>query len=845
MRLFKKTTIITRKIFTFAVYWSVFGGIPGVVFLTGWPAPVELYSQEAADAAEKIPGTTGATNRQKDENKNEENKFIPLADWRFWSLEFTRNDINILPNGNHNFSPLEYWFPGAILSNPDNGGFAALEPVTLAIHGESVKWLRFRLNGLDITNPEDPGRPLVYLPVDLWSSYRVLSPLYSYNKDFGLNWATRQEKSGLMVFGGIAGFLGGVPLVPPKFMDREPAQDWGANEKRRSMAMSPEGGISASFAGLNQLPATVFFEGISQRRTFTTLDGYETGNRYTVYLGQDVDEKYAASVFYQHLDRNHFGIETGNSDDKSLHGGTDSLLLTLAAINPDAKFSYGVNAGYGHKKYEQNNPHPTVLDLEDEIVYGKIPEPSESHSWFVTNNLDFNKIHQLWIFDVDVFSRVRLEGLHRQNLYPENRIAHSFNKVASDIIVYDSNPMYSQYLARVNPGAKLTAHWQTLNLEISAGALLESGFSARRYLLTRIDPVAGIKLFSNPGNPWEIYTGYQHDAIPVSNDELTFLNPDSASGARYSWTDTNSNGIPEAFETGTMYNRTGGKYHTLAKNMKFPTRDELYLGVIRNFSPKWRAMFSVQGKLYGNLYDVVFDPSVNSGYSAISRPDMAGGVLYNRDISAMGNELYQLTNRADNGYFAGVEIQVLKKNDKDDPWFVQLGLGAYYSEAHTIAGNSPDYNDMGQFAESGADPNKRLNTLAVTDSNRGYLVNLLLGFHSGPFSLANSLRYRDGQPLGHMVVAQGLTQGPTIVQNQNRADPPNGTPRYTFAMTWDIRLTLQVPAQKFNTSFSLDVYNVLDSRTELYEYTLPNERYRDPVETVTGRSYRLLVHMRW
>jgi hypothetical protein len=779
--------------------------------------------------------------------ENDEKPFIPLMDWRFWKLEFTRNDMNILPSGNHNFSPLEYWYPGAILSNPDNGGFSALEPATLAIHGESAKWLRHHLNSLDITNPEDPGRPFIYLPVDLWSSYQVLSPLYSYTNNFGLNWTIRQDQADShMLFGGVAGFLGDDTWIPEKFMDREPAQSWGANPKRRSMAASPEGGFSFGFTGFNKMPAQIFFEGINQQRTFPVLNGYETGNRSTIYLGQNISENITSSILYQRLERDHFGIETGNSDKTTLHGGTDSVLFTVAAVDPALeKFSYGINAGYAHKKYSQNNPNPITLDLEDEIVYGKIPEPSESNTWFVTNNLNFNKIAQLWTFDVSVFSRFRIEGVHKQNLYVNNMIAHTFNNMPYDVTVYDGNSMYSQYLTRVNPEVRLARQWRSINLEITAGGLLENGFSANKYLLTRFDPTAGVKLFSNPGDKWEIYTGLQHDAIPVSSDELMFLNPDSPSGGRYAWNDSNSNGIPDVGEKGALYNRTGGKYHTVSSNIKFPTRDELFLEITHNFSTKWSAGINFQGKRFANLYDVNFDPSVNSGYSEIARSDVKDGVLYNRDVNAMGKELYMLTNSTHEAYHLGVEIQLLKKNDRQDPWFAQLGLGTYYSQAYTIVGNGPDYNDMGRFAESSADPNKRLHNLAITDGERGYLINILFGFNAGPWSLANTVRYRDGEPFGQMLVAQGLTQGPVIIQNQNRSQPPNGVPRYTFALNWDIRIAAQLPYEKVNTSISLDIYNLLDSRTELYEYTIPNERYRDPVETVTGRSYRLLIHMRW
>ncbi|MDH4199064.1 MAG: hypothetical protein OEV66_01670 [Spirochaetia bacterium] len=775
----------------------------------------------------------------------EEEKFVSVAGWRLWNIEFTRNDMNVLPNGNHNFFPLEYWAPNAILSNPDVGGFSLMEPVTLSIEGESVKWLRFHLNSLDISDPLDPGRPFIYMPIDLWSTYRILSPLYSYTSNSGLNWDIENNKTGGgMANVGAAGYMGGGSWVPDFFQD-DPAQNRGAPSKVRAMAPSPEGSVGASFKGINNLPGQIFYEGIAQRRTFVLLNGYETANRNTVYMGQNLSESLDISGIYQHLDRDHYGIETGNTDTNTLTGGTDSFLLTLSPIMPEKqKFSWGLNAGYGFKKYTQNNPDPMVYSMINEIVYGKMPLPMQSHTGFFTNNLNFNEIAKLWIFDVSAYSRFRFEAVQEQLLLKNNMTAQTCNNSPADITIYNSSGPYTQYLVRLNPEVKLERQWESWNLTLSGGGLMESGFASKQYLLTRLDPTAAIKLSSKRGSPWEIYTGLQHDAIPLSEQELAFLNPGSPSGARYSWND-NGDGIPQSGENGTLYNVTGGKYHTLSKSMKYPARDELYLGIANNFSKNWSAALTLHGKYYTNLYFVGFDPSVDSGYNLISSPEVTDGRLYNRSPSAFGHELYMLTNSANPGYYASIEIQILKKNDRKDPWFFQISTEACYAQAYTIPGNGPEYNDMGQYAESSANPNKQKNTLAITDGERAYLVNILFGFNLGPFSIANTMRYRDGQPWGSMLVPAGLSDGPVIVQDQNRASPPYGTPRYTYALTWDVKFRYELAGEKQKTALTFDVYNLLDSRTELYEFTYNEQNRRLPLESTTGRSFRIMLHMQW
>jgi hypothetical protein len=771
-----------------------------------------------------------------------------VVDWKLWEIHFTQKDISVLPNGNHNFYLLEYWYPGVVLSNPDNGGFSILEPVTISIHGESVEWNRYRLNSLDITNPADPGRPLIYIPIDLWNKFSVLSPLHSYTNDFGFNWniAPPKNHGGVGAVGGTA-FVGGDTWVTPESMDREPAQLWGAYEARRSMEQNGDYVLGTRYMAIPELPGYIFYEGIHQKRSFPLLDGTDTGNRNTVYLAQNINPEMTFSAIFQHIDRDHFGIETGNPDEYSLHGKSNAVLLTINPENPEnKKFSYAFNTGFLASKFEQNNNQPLTVDLVDEVLYGKIPEPKDTKTWFVGNNLNFNDIGSIWIFDFSVFSRIRVEGMHEQNLYPGDMIARTYNGLPYDVTFYSSNSEYSQYLTRLNPEALFEKKWDNIQLDIRAGLFLENGFSGSEYLLTRFDPTGSIKLASKPGSKWEVFTGIQHDAIPVSSSELTFLNSQSPSGGRYVWNDANGDGIPQASETGNIYNTTGGSYHTLSEDLKFPTRDEVYFGILHNFSEKWHAMLSIHGKLYSNMYIVDFDPAMgDSGYEEINRPDINGGILYNRDVSAMGDEIYMLSNTGKDGYFASAEIQILKKNRPRDPWFMQFSAGAYYAQAYTIPGIGPDYNDMGQFAESSADPNKRLNTLAITDSERGYVVSILLGFNLGPFSIANTLRYRDGQPFGYMTIAEGLTQGPTIIQGGERSNPPNGMPRFTFAMTWDIRLRYIIQNSDTKIAISLDIFNVLDSRTEIYEYTLLDEQYRDSVESVTGRTARIMMHMYW
>jgi hypothetical protein len=297
---------------------------------------------------------------------------------------------------------------------------------------------------------------------------------------------------------------------------------------------------------------------------------------------------------------------------------------------------------------------------------------------------------------------------------------------------------------------------------------------------------------------------------------------------------------------GNIYNTTGGQYHRVDPALELPSKNEFYLGLKSPFANLWETTFSIHGKQHVNLLTVKYAPDFDAGISEVSRSDISTGIGFNRDASSAGKEHYILTNQSEPAYYAGMEIQLLKKESADSKWFINFTIGAYLQQAKTVIGNGPDYNDIGQISESSADPNKQINTLARTDFDRAYVIHFLFGFH--PFknmSVSNILRYRDGEPFGQIYIVEGLNQGPTIIQNQERSQPPLGMPRFTFFTSWDIRLLYKVPVLSGKINISFDIFNVLNLHTELSENTFYGEAWRDPLESSMERSFKIALGYTW
>ncbi|MES0488528.1 MAG: hypothetical protein ABUK01_00945 [Leptospirales bacterium] len=768
--------------------------------------------------------------------------FLNVGEWTLPDPVFKQEDVLFLPNGKHVGSLLEYWFPPVILSNPDAGGFSMLERQNIAVRGESSLWQKYYINGQDVTNPAVPGTSLIYVPQHLWQALALQSVLTPYSNLQGINWILKPEKNPNRVSLSNPGFLGGDSWMGTSTFDREPAQSWGADPKRRRFGFALEGDVFYALDTPNDKPVFLFYEGIIHKRTFTNLNDYEAGYRNSVYASRELKNGDKMNLFYQGTMRDYAQIETGFDSSLATNGGEHSLYGDW--FGKRKGWDLGMNSGYYYSRYEQNNPEIMVWGLTDEVLYGKAPVPENLIGWFVGTEAEKNNVAKVFGMPLLASLNLRIEGTTAEPLYAGGVFARTYKDQSHDMTIYDHNGAYSQFITRLYPTATVTKNWAKWVLNVNAGAMFETGSGETSILITRLAPTGGIDIIGKL-RKWTLQAGFLHDAVPLTMSEVTFLNPGSPSGGRYFWND-NGDGIAKKSEAGTKINRTGGIYHSKVSDLKTPQKEELYLRSTFHATPQFDLALSAHGKIFRNLYTVNFPTNYDDGYYSISRSGIEGGKLYNRDPDAFGTERYKLDNETSNGYYAAIQFQALKYSNPKSPWFLNFTVGAFYSEAVTVQGNGPDYNDMGAISESSADPNSKLNTRARTDFDRAYVSTFIFGFRFfRELALTNVLRYRDGQPFGEMVIAEGLSQGPTVVQNMERSQPPLGMPRFTYALTWDVRLSFDKVINNKRLGIYFDIYNLLDSRSEIAEHTIKDEKWRNALEMVIGRSYRLSVSYAW
>ncbi len=323
-----------------------------------------------------------------------------------------------------------------------------------------------------------------------------------------------------------------------------------------------------------------------------------------------------------------------------------------------------------------------------------------------------------------------------------------------------------------------------------------------------------------------------------SLQEVSYLNKDSLSGTRYNWNDANGNGAVDSGELSTGA-RTGGKYHSAAAGLQAPQKEELNLSLGYEGFRHWRLELNFNGRIYRKLFEVRYadgtSPSFVSSTAGLNAP------VYDR--TGAGSEVYELRNAEKDAYYAHVEI-TLARSRQDSDWIFRAAIGGYYGAGYSPQGLGAFYNDAGAYNESTADPNFRENRFGRLDNDRGYIGKIFFGRRFAKvFTVTNVLRYRDGEATADYKVVTGLAQGPIVVPATERGGGLTGIGRYTYSFAWDLRL-------RFDTIFSgyaawafVDIYNLINSRTELFEYPQVGTAYRDPVEQGTARTLRLGLGM--
>ena len=190
-------------------------------------------------------------------------------------------------------------------------------------------------------------------------------------------------------------------------------------------------------------------------------------------------------------------------------------------------------------------------------------------------------------------------------------------------------------------------------------------------------------------------------------------------------------------------------------------------------------------------------------------------LVYNRPPGMFGADRYVLTNPASHhATFAGVEITAQTTIDR---LFLIAGGTAGRSEATSPnRGFLVTENDQGLVGEVLTDPNAATNARGRAFTERGYTIKTAGIYHfDHNVRLGVAARYQDGQHFARLVIVPGLNQGAEAIRAS-----VNGKTRFTYTLTVDARLQKDFLLSGRHFTGVIDAYNLLNTRTEIEEYSV-------------------------
>ncbi|MEK7705173.1 MAG: hypothetical protein AAB426_09460 [Myxococcota bacterium] len=782
----------------------------------------------------------------------------------------TDKERGILPSGRSVAGVADLWFLELTDMRFGGGGIEMLDPTALSSHGRSATQMQYLLNGLEVTDPAQPGTPLVTLPHDFW---QALSYTSLWTSTPGLAWTALPPTSdatqtSARVGGGAP--TGGGTWIPAGLMDREPATPFGATAQRRKLDRTWEVGAHTEAQRM-----ALSVEQLSQTHAYPTLRASngrlidDDGRRSTALLTLASDVGVLPVTFlalYQESARDHAGAQdrlplplTLDQTARAFVAQAQTELTVSSTLAIDAR----VGLGLRDARSRLYGDAPIVSDLEDEWTWLHRPRFGDRAR---SGRLDAALDARLGKGDATHATlTLGYAWLRSQAEIPAGITGVSYNRASTaaersvSMTVYDPVEAAHEALGRARVDIEHHVTWAQIDWRLAAGLDYGAVYAAQRQQLASLSPAVGLAATYAVGRH-ELFLIVRHEPERLTAEVSEFLDADRPSGRIYGWND-DGDGLPETGEQGALLARTGGAAHRAAADLRRPTSEHIALGVRSlRFGP-FRAVVSGVGRLLRDRYTVRLSERAAASYERVKVADIAAeertnGRLFASDLSlpiwartpgTEGDEVYELVNASRTSVYAGAELELVTV--ERGHWFVDFGASGYFSLGTTPFGIFADRNDGGIIDETSADPNHRINSWGSVDSGRAFGLKLLAGME--PLErlwTSVAIRYRDGEPMSRIVVIEDLPQGATAVMADSRGNP---VPRFTFHMTLDARLRYTMTLSPVELAFVLDGYNLLGSGTEITEDLRTGPKWsaggpwRSSLEMMPGRALFASLEGRW
>lgn len=364
-----------------------------------------------------------------------------------------------------------------------------------------------------------------------------------------------------------------------------------------------------------------------------------------------------------------------------------------------------------------------------------------------------------------------------------------------------------------------------------------------------VSPRMGIIIPLSPSKQSVLKLSFARYYFRLPLNYLTYGNPGALGGLAYEWNDRNNDSQFQENETGRLLRREGPLYSSIDPDLKRPYTDEYSIVFNSAFGEDWYFTF---GGFYRGTRNLVKTLNVGvplSAYDSHYILDLGDDsipkteddqifVVYDQWSDTLGQDFFLLTNHADDprvSHYFGLDLNLVKRFGPLFTFF--LSMTATQAEGSTNPGNTEWENDDGVIGTLFDNPNTLINAKGRLRFDRAYTVRI--GFsYTAPWgiNLGCIAKYYDGQPFSRKIIVDNMNQGPFYIQAHSR-----GAVRYEFNLTLDLRIEKSFSIGKSKLRLLLDGFNILNSglATEENEWTSPQFKLRYDTEIQSPRVFRL------
>ncbi|HZR23105.1 MAG TPA: hypothetical protein VFA59_05905 [Vicinamibacterales bacterium] len=738
--------------------------------------------------------------------------------------------LQTLPTGDSVFTLIETTNVETISTRVSTGGIGFGRAPGLSAFGSSVTQTRYRLDGVDITDPSAGGTSLGIPELSFFEKIAISTGLTDVGRGFspGLTidleprrptteWKTTVEGStsfNSALTSNVTGptpaisrltgwnrgsLLATGPLVPETLGLAFAASYTRAAQENRGVGSSVDNDVASAFANLvythsptDELRTVAWVQQasspVANAAVFVTPQSTMKDTSAHIQSTWAHASTWSAFAGFTQRDRTPPSLSTSGTMER-LTDGPPMFIANDSGARTDRLFSAGARGGAW--QHEQH----TIDGGIDLTVAQSSTEPGFSGS---INELVDGVSARTWVFSAPAAT--------------SNRHAVTFAAFAHDKVT-------------VNEHSSLDVSLRVERLTASADGAAQ-GISWFTVL-----PQAMYRTTLSSARHIDFFVGGGISAYQLPLDDLAWGDPAASA------IDVNRGGI-RLFSVGP------GNTGRIDPNLKRPYSDDLTFGV--QSRPRADLFFELAGlcRWEKDLFGVVNTSANAPAYTAVSVSDPGLDLFSASDDQTLrvsnlvpsANYKFDnmLTNAADaTARRLGAKLTAQYKTDRA---FVLFGATAFAAQGvATSRGYQASENDQGLVGEDPLNPNATIFDSGRLFGDRAFVGKLTASYRfPSDVTLGAIARYHDGQPFARLVIVPNLNQGPEIVRAFD-----NGGSRFTFTATLDVRLQKEFAAAGHRVAVFVDGFNVTNRSDEVEERAVTGSGFRVPTLLQPPRTFHI------